>query len=67
MNIYVIIKVKKSSEVIDMAKENYVFVSVRLTKEEKKALEDYAKERELSMSKVARKGILNHISYQEKE
>lgn len=49
-----------------MEKE-YVFLSVRLTKEEKLALEKYAKERDLSMSKVARRGILNHIDYQEKE
>ena len=41
----------------------YVFVSVRVTKEEKQALEEYAKERELSMSKVARRAILNYIEY----
>lgn len=47
--------------------KEYVFLSVRLTKEEKEAIEKFAKERDLSMSKAARRGILNYINYQEKE
>lgn len=40
----------------------YAPVSVRLTEEEKKALEDYAKREELSMSQVVRKALKNYIS-----
>lgn len=40
---------------------NYSTVSARLTEEEKKDLEDFAKEHDLTMSQVIRKAIKEYI------
>lgn len=40
---------------------NYSTVSVRLTEEEKKTLEEFAKDRDLTMSQVIRKAVKEYI------
>ena len=40
---------------------NYSTVSVRLTEEEKKTLEEFAKVRDLTMSQVIRKAVKEYI------
>lgn len=40
---------------------NYSTVSVRLTEEEKKILEEFAKDRDLTMSQVIRKAVKEYI------
>lgn len=40
---------------------DYSTVSVRLTEEEKKTLEEFAKDRDLTMSQVIRKAVKEYI------
>ena len=40
---------------------NYSTVSVRLAEEEKKTLEEFAKDRDLTMSQVIRKAVKEYI------
>lgn len=40
---------------------NYSTVSVRLTEKEKKTLEEFAKDRDLTMSQIIRKAVKEYI------